>query len=211
MNEEEFKQLVRLDNLNGQLTPFEERFVVEYVNCGIPSKALRIMGYNELEQGAVSTQRLASNLMKKPSIKAAIEKRRNQIAAKMDLTQERVMEEISKIAFADISEIMEIDDEGNVNIKRFDLMDPNSRAAISDIASTMNKNGHVVRVKKHDKLQALQMLAKMMGFAGEQKHEHKMVGADGETYVPIQIMLPDNKRVKKPPKPVNDIDVEKEE
>ncbi len=79
------------------LTPKQERFVAEYlIDLNATQAAIRA-GYSEK-----TAQQQGSRLLLNVLVQEAIAKGREKTAAKLEITKERIVEELAKIAFADI-------------------------------------------------------------------------------------------------------------
>lgn len=102
-------------------------------------------------------------LLKNVKIKQYIDEQLKERASKLDITPNRILEELGHIAFFDISNIY--DNSKLINID--DLPESISRA-ISGIKVREEKNGNItvadiIEVKSNDKLRALEMLMKHLG------------------------------------------------
>lgn len=75
------------------LTAKQERFVAEYLVDSNASRAARAAGYSER-----TATRIGSELLTKPAVKAAITEARKRIAAKLELSAEKVLADIERIA-----------------------------------------------------------------------------------------------------------------
>lgn len=84
----------------GKLTPKQERFVAEYcVDLNATQAAIR-SGYSEKTAHAIGHENLS-----KPEIAAAIRAKTEKRAAKVEITGERVLEELAMLAFYDPADI----------------------------------------------------------------------------------------------------------
>lgn len=83
------------------LTAKQQRFVEEYlVDLNATQAAIR-SGYSAKTARSVGAENLT-----KPDIQAAIQERRSRIAAKLEVTQERIVAELARIAFSDIRKVV---------------------------------------------------------------------------------------------------------
>ena len=77
-----------------KLTPKQRRFIDEYlIDLNATQAAIRA-GYSEKTAYSIGLQNL-----KKLEIQAEIQKRRNRLQSKLEITQERVLQELAAIAF----------------------------------------------------------------------------------------------------------------
>ncbi|RBO91043.1 terminase small subunit [Pseudochrobactrum asaccharolyticum] len=169
-----------------KLTAKQERFVSEYlIDLNATQAAIRA-GYSER-----TAEQQGYQLLQKTSVAEAISKAQNKTATKLEITKERIIEELAKIAFADMRKAVKWGPTQNtkemidgtvvvssgVTLIDSNEIDDDTAAAVSEVANT--REG--VKIKLHDKKSALVDLAKMLGFMVE-KHEH--TGKDGK---PIEV------------------------
>ena len=99
-------------------------------------------------------------------------------AATPGITPDRVLEEYGRIAFANLGEIVEWDDQGIMKVK-----EPEKLGAVAEIVQSAG-TGHPYRVKLYDKRAALDAIARYLGMdpligsADEQEDEATL--HDGE-------------------------------
>ena len=175
-----------------KLTPKQERFFAEYlIDLNATQAAIRA-GYSEKTARQVGAENLS-----KPDVAAAIARRREKIAAKLEVTQERIVAELAKIGFSDIRKavnwranvtaMVEDPDTGEqrlavtneVALIGSEDIDDDTAAAIAEISQT-DKGG--LKVKLHDKKGALVDLGKHLGMFKE-RVEHS--GVDGAPLLPV--------------------------
>lgn len=140
-----------------KLTPKQAEFVRQYlVDLNATQAAIRA-GYSEKtanEQGA----RLLANVSVSQAIAAAQAKREQ----RTEITADRVVAELAKIAFADPRELMEWGPEG-VKLKDSADLTEEQAASVSEVSETTTKDGGSLRLKKHDKVKALELLGRHLG------------------------------------------------
>jgi phage terminase small subunit len=156
------------------LDPREERFATRYVENPNGTQAAIAAGYSPK-----SAHVTASRLLKRAKIKDAIAKRNAELMVELDFTPQRIVREIAKVAGVNMADFVTIDDEGNPHI---DLSGVKRRqlAAVSAVEGPIVEEGRVVKAPKirmHDKLKALDMLAKMARLYPAERTE--LTGADG--------------------------------
>lgn len=158
------------------MTPKQQRFVQEYlVDLNATQAAIRA-GYSIKTARSVGAENLT-----KPDIAAEIAARRAILSQKLEITQERVLQELAAIGFANITDFVQVETApaeklgihpvtGEVVmlpagweqcvrvIDTADLPDA-KRAAISSVKQTANG----IEVKLYDKVQALVQLGKYLG------------------------------------------------
>ncbi len=160
------------------LTPKQERFVAEYlIDLNATQAAIRA-GYSEK-----TAQQQGSRLLLNVKVQEAITKGREKTAAKLEITKERIVDELAKIAFADIrkavrwgrSPIDASSENANPNglgiypveLVPSEEIEDDIAAAVSEVSLTQTG----IKIKMHDKKAALVDIAKLLGFMVE-KHEH---------------------------------------
>lgn len=155
------------------LNPKQQRFVDEYlVDLNATQAAIRA-GYSP-KTAQQQSSRLLSNVL----ISEAIRKRRDQMAAKLEVTVERIVAELAKLAFANMADYMRTTSDGDPFIDLSELSRDQS-AAISEVTVEDFTDGRGddardvrrVKFKLHDKRGALVDLGKHLGMFVE-KHEH---------------------------------------
>ena len=118
-------------------------------------------------------------------VKAAIAEALEKLHKKLDISAERIREELARIAFADMADHVEVGSEGEIRIKPFDEMPEGSSRSISGIKEKRRilstDSGDTIleatlEYKHHDKVRALELLGKDQNMFKE-KVEH--TGKDG--------------------------------
>lgn len=89
------------------LTDKQKRFVVEYLVDSNAAQAAIRAGFSKKTAKVKGAQ-----LLKHPEIAAAIRKRQQKIDQKLEITAERVLQEIAKLAFSNIQDFTKVDDNG---------------------------------------------------------------------------------------------------
>lgn len=171
------------------MTPKRQRFIKEYpIDLSGKQAAIRA-GFSEK-----TAEQQASRLLRDVKVQEAIAEEMRKRSERTEITQDRVLQELAKIGFADMRKLLrwtgnlpkmdeaEAEETGEVNIsvanfvQLFDSDDlPDDVAAsISEISQT--KDG-ALKVKLHDKQAALVAIGKHLGMFKE-RVEH--TGKDGE-------------------------------
>lgn len=162
-----------------KLTPKEDLFVGFYLISFNASDAYRKAGYK-----GKSVAQLAHQLLIKPHIQAAIRERFTEVKEKQGVTQERVVAELAKVGFATMRQFMRVDQEGQPQIDLTETDDDNLDA-LSEISTetVLERDGQdsegkakftqvrKTKIKLHDKLNALDKLARFTGVY-EKEAEH---------------------------------------
>jgi phage terminase small subunit len=140
--------------------PRQERFVTFYAENPNGTQAAVAAGYS-------------------PKSAHAIARRNAELMADLDFTPQRIVREIAKVAGVNMADFISIDHEGNPHI---DLSGVKRRqlAAVGAVEGPIIEEGRVVKAAKiraHDKLKALDMLAKFARMYPADRAE--ITGADG--------------------------------
>jgi phage terminase small subunit len=130
------------------------RFVAEYlVDLNATQAAIRA-GYSPKTAEQISYQ-----MLQKTSVQHEIQKRKEKIQDKLEISQEKVIRELAAVAFANASDFAKVDGYGLVSIFPTGEVDKEKLPALSSIKS--GQNG--VEIKLHDKVKALQLLGDHLG------------------------------------------------
>ena len=141
----------------------QEQFALEYLANGRNAKqAALYAGYASPE---VTGHRLCKNV----KVASFIRDRRDEQLRLQHLTKDRVLEEIAVVAGFDLGEVMSVDADGNPYLDMRKATSAHTRALQSfeteHVSLTGTGRGRLskVKIKAHDKLKALGMLADHFG------------------------------------------------
>ncbi|MGP0565567.1 MULTISPECIES: terminase small subunit [unclassified Nitrospina] len=139
------------------LTHKQKRFIEEYlIDLNATQAAIRA-GYSRKTANVQGSQNLT-----KLSIQAEIQRGLDERSKRLETRRERLLNELSSIAFTNISDVCTWGPEG-IHLKPMEELTPEQKVGISQITFSFDKNGKVIGVKMHNKLRALHLLAKHMG------------------------------------------------
>lgn len=166
----------------------KKRFCREYIIDNNGTQAAIRSGYS-----ARTAESQASRLLTDVRVKAYIAELREKLNTKLEITAEKVIQEIAKIAFFDPSKLY--NDDGTV--KELSELDDNTRAVISECGLVGVGKGitaEVIRyMKTYDKQKALDQLGRHLGmFTDNTKIEHS-----GQILKRIVNVNPTKKKAKK--------------
>lgn len=160
-----------------KLTDKQKRFCDEYLANGYNATQAAISaGYSENTSYSIGQENLT-----KPEIAKYLNERRDKVANKLEINQERIISELAKIAFGDIAHIYNEDG----SLKPLHEIEESARGAIAGIDTYEEKSafgeetitqGTVKKVKLWDKLKALDQLTRMLGYYEKDNKQQK--GAD---------------------------------
>ncbi len=146
-----------------EFTSRQRRFIEEYlVDLNATQAALRA-GYSKKGASVQGCQLLAN-----PKIAAALDKARAKLSDRTEITQERIVREYGRIAFAWITDYSSWTNEGVV-IKNSDELSPELKSAVAEVIHTQSRDRSGVRLKMHDKMGALDSLGKHLGMFTEKR------------------------------------------
>lgn len=118
----------------------------------------------------------AARLLASVSVKDAIEERRAVIEEEARLKISEVVDELRKIGFADITQVVSWT--GNsITIKNSAEIPSEIKACISEVSETPGKFGSTIKVKFHSKVPALELLGRYLKMFTDKV---EVTGKDGE-------------------------------
>ena len=137
-----------------KLTNKQKLFVKFYVTEFNGSKSAIAAGYSK-----DTARQIASELLTFPNIQEAILKEKEKMTKKIEITQDRIAEELAKIAFSDIKDFVEFGPK-HLKIKQDKDVDG---ACIQEVSSHTGTRGASTKLKLHDKMKALELLGRYKG------------------------------------------------
>lgn len=150
------------DGAQNRLTDRQRRFVEEYlIDLKTGAAAIRA-GYSPQ-----SAETAGRRLRRLPHVRAAIEEAMDARSRRVGITQDRVVAELARIAFADMRDFADWDGQG-VTLRAARDLTQEQTACVAEIVETPGKG---VRIKLHGKPQALATLARHLG-SREKGEEH---------------------------------------
>lgn len=143
------------------MTDRQQRFIAEYVACMNAAEAARKAGYSEKTANRIGA-RLLTNVVIRQKIDAQLAKG----IEKAELTAERTLEELRRLAFSDIRQLFDADG----NLKRPGEWTNDAAAAVAglevvkrNLTSGDGQSDTVYKLKVWDKSRNLENLAKHFG------------------------------------------------
>lgn len=149
-----------------KLPPMQDRFVDEWLIDFNGTQAAIRAGYSER-----SARSIAGRLLTKDNIQREISRRQKDLQRRTEVTQERVVKELARIAFANIADYVHVEtqtrtkDDGTettyqiVMLSETEDLSADQRAALSTVKQSVNG----VEIKLHDKIKALELLGRHIG------------------------------------------------
>ena len=149
-----------------KLTPKQMRFVDEWLIDFNGKQAAIRAGYS-----AKTAEATAARLLRNVKVQAEISRRQKDLQKRTEVSQDRVVKELARIAFANIADYLHVEtqtrtkDDGTevtyqiVMLSETEDLSVDQRAAIAGIKQGANG----VEVKLHDKIKALELLGRHIG------------------------------------------------
>lgn len=139
-----------------------QRFVEEYlVDLNATQAAIRA-GYSER-----SARMNGRRLLAYEDVREAVDRGRMELSERTGITMERVIRELERIAFADPRRVFKWGPDG-VELIDSDSLTEDVAAIVSEVSESATGRGGV-RIKRYDKLKALELLGKHLGGSAERK------------------------------------------
>ncbi len=157
------------------LTPREEKFAALVAQGKTQSAAYReaYPGAKRWKDSTVWAR--ASELAAQSKVQGRVDEIRSKAAASHEVTQERIVKELARIAFCTQRSLMTWGESG-VRLLDSDELSEDVAAAVSEVQETVTKDGGSIRLKTYDKVKALELLGKHVGMFTDKM---QLTGADG--------------------------------
>ena len=155
-----------------KLTPKQALFAEEYLKDLNATQAATRAGYSEK---TASSQ--GERLLRNAEVKEAIHKAMGERSERTKMKADEVLLEFARIGQSNILDYVSFGIEGVALRDSSELTEDQARC-ISEVSETVNAQGvRQIKFKLHDKIRALENLARHLGLLVE-KHEHS--GVDGK-------------------------------
>ena len=141
-----------------KLNPKQKRFAQEYIVDFNATDAAKRAGYSEKTAGSQ-----AHDLLKKPEILAAIHAAMQKRDKRVEISQDRILLELSRIAFGDLRDVV-IWKDRSISLKSSEELSADSAAALAEVAETA---AGALKIKRHDKVKALELLMRHKGMLND--------------------------------------------
>lgn len=149
-----------------KLTALQQAFLREFLLCRKPAEAMRRAGYKSKNPDVD-----ASELLKHPIIKAAVEAHEKELQTKFEISKEKIIEELSAIAFGHVGKVATWGDDYMGAIPKDQMSEQDMKFIDSVEKISIGEAVTKVSVKtlSHQKIKALELLGKHIGMWKEQK------------------------------------------
>lgn len=139
------------------LTPKQQRFVLEYlIDLNATQAAVRA-GYS-----ARTADRIGPELLGKTWIAEAVQKAQEERAKAAGITAERILLELSRIAFGTQKDLAKWDSDG-VSLLSSESLGDDQAAIVAEVSQRSTESGTSLKIKTHDKTKALELLGRHLG------------------------------------------------
>ncbi|MDR1515310.1 MAG: terminase small subunit [Synergistaceae bacterium] len=139
------------------MTPKQSKFVDEYMIDLNATKAAIRAGYSEK-----TATRIGPKLVGKSCVQDAISAAQAKQSARTQITADRVVLELARIAFVDTRQIFKWGPDG-VRLLPSDGLSDDEAAIVAEVSETISKDGGSIKAKRFDKLKALELLGRHLG------------------------------------------------
>lgn len=158
-----------------KLNARQQKFIAEYLIDRNATQAAIRAGYSKNGVGQT-----AHALLKNPEISSAIQNAQEKMLAKFEITRERVVKEMARLAFSDMRKYAKWSEHG-IELRSSEELTDDEAAAVAELSETSGKT-RTRRFKLHSKDRALEMLAKYFGLFDAE--EDPKAAADA---IPMQV------------------------
>jgi phage terminase small subunit len=153
----------------GNWTDRQRRFVYRYLQHRNGARAIREAGYTCKPENADRVAWILLNETRFTHVREAVDQREAELQARLKVGAEQVLEELSKVAFFSLADVVVIQEDGTA---RLDLTEADAAhlAALSEVQieerTIKGREGEpdttvrTIKVKAHSKLDALEKLGK---------------------------------------------------
>lgn len=139
------------------LTPKQQRFVEEYLIDLNATRAAKAAGYSEKSAHSIGQENLI-----KPEIAAAIQEAFEARSKRTQITADRVLEELSRLAFSNMQDFVEWGPNG-VSLKFSEELTEDAARCVAEVSESRSDTGGTIRFKLHNKLGALEKAMQHLG------------------------------------------------
>lgn len=164
------------------LTPKQEAFAAGVAQGLSQAEAYRRAFPNSTKWKDETVYSRASELMADRKISGRVNELMAKAAAANEVTQERIVKELARIAFGNKRAVMKWGP-GGVAVIDSDALTDDEAAIVAEVQETVSSAGSSIKLKTHDKVKALELLGKHVGMF---KEKVEATGPDGG---PMRLVL----------------------
>lgn len=149
-----------------KLTPKQIRFVDEWLIDFNGKQAAIRAGYS-----AKTAEAAAARLLRNVKVQAEISRRQRDLQKRTEVTQDRVVKELARVAFADASDYVCVEtltyENGDGTVSPIQVVSPKDTDTLSDdqraAIASIKQGANGIEVKLCDKIKALELLGRHIG------------------------------------------------
>ena len=145
------------------MTPKQAMFVQEYLIDLNATRAAIAAGYSPK-----TAYSIGQRLLKHVEIQGALEEAMKKREQRTEITQDRILRELARIAFADPRNVFEWGP-GGVTLRDSASLSDDDAAAVAEVSQTITDSGGSTKGKMYDKQRALELLGRHLGMFAEKK------------------------------------------
>ncbi|MFC2524999.1 MAG: terminase small subunit [Selenomonas noxia] len=162
-----------------KLTPKQMRFVDEWLIDFNGKQAAIRAGYS-----AKTAEATAARLLRNVKVQAEISRRQKDLQRRTEVTQDRVVKELARVAFADATDYACIEtymyENKDGTLSPLQAVSPKDTGALSDdqraAIAGIKQGANGIEIKLHDKIKALELLGRHIGMFNDKL---SLSGSDG--------------------------------
>ena len=126
---------------------------------------------------AKSAEVQASQLLSKPNVQAWLRKRLKDREKRTEITQDRVLLELARVAFGNTADLAQWQDDGSVIVTPSEDLTEDQSAMVAEVSTSATG----VKIKAHDKLRALELIGRHLAMFTDNKDvRHQLLDEDGK-------------------------------
>lgn len=151
----------------------QRAFVQEYLVDHNATRAAIRAGYTP-----TSARTVGPRLLQNDVVGAAVQRAQAERSRRTGVTAERVLRELARVAFSDVTEVVE-STSGELTFVDIKELPPRVTRAIESLSEKPGEHGTARSVKMHPKLGALKMLVDHLGLNPDTVSKIELTGKDG--------------------------------
>lgn len=142
------------------------RFVDEYLKDLNAAQAAIRSGYS-----VAAARQVASKLLTNTNVQSQISKEMDKRSQRTHISQDRVLREFARIGFSDMRNFARWGASG-VEFKETEQLTDDDTACIKEISEVTNEHGGALKIRLHDKMNALVWISKHLGMDREDQNNN---------------------------------------
>ena len=159
------------------MTNKQSIFVQEYLISLNATQAAVMAGYSKKRAAEIGYQ-----LLQKTTVQSAIQEAMKEREKRTEITQDRVIKELARIAFARVDRYLSFNASG-VDLKDSSELSEDDLAAIESVSEMLTNAGGYTKFRLHSKEKALELLGNHLGM-WKDKQEHTFKDGEGKIFYP---------------------------